>query len=69
MLNRRIVRLVLIGSAAIVMASASIAGGALKTKSASTTVGASPDAGSATAKCQMGSEAVSGGFDNYCKKK
>jgi hypothetical protein len=40
------------------------AGAALKTKSASTTVGEFPDAGSATAKCKRGSESVSGGFDN-----
>jgi hypothetical protein len=36
----------------------------LKTKSASTTVGPSPDSGAVAAKCKKGSEAVSGGFDN-----
>jgi hypothetical protein len=64
MLKRRIARSALIASAAIAVASASSAGGALKTKSASTTVGADFDAGAATAKCKQGSEAVSGGFDN-----
>jgi hypothetical protein len=64
MLNRRIVRSGLIAAAAAALTMASMAGGALKTKSASTTIGASPDAGAATAKCKKGSEAVSGGFDN-----
>jgi hypothetical protein len=61
MLDRRIIRFVLTGVAAIAVASASIAGGALKTKSASTTIAPGAD-GSATAKCKRGSEAVSGGF-------
>jgi hypothetical protein len=56
---------VAVGAAAIlVLAISAVAGAALKTKSATTTVGESPDAGSATAKCKRGSEAVSGGFDN-----
>src|SRR5918994_2251551 len=37
--------------------------GALKTKSASTTIAAGAD-GSVTAKCKKGSEAVSGGFES-----
>jgi hypothetical protein len=54
---------------AVVMATAlfgslaTLAGGALKTKSSSTTI--QPDEiGSATAKCKRGSEAVSGGFES-----
>jgi hypothetical protein len=43
------------------IATAAIAGGALKEKSATTSIAAG-DEGEATAKCKRGSEAVSGGF-------
>jgi hypothetical protein len=64
MLKHRIARATFIASAVAAVAMVSVASGALKTKSASTTVGDDNDAGSATAKCKRGSEAVSGGFDN-----
>jgi hypothetical protein len=63
MLKHRIARVTFIASAVAAVAMVSVASGALKTKSASTTVGAG-DTGSASAKCKKGSVAVSGGFDN-----
>jgi hypothetical protein len=47
---------------AIALAAMGASAGALKTKSASTTIAGGQD-GSATAKCKKGSEAVSGGFE------
>jgi hypothetical protein len=67
--KRRRVTAIVSGIVAIVPIAglSAIAGGALKEKSASTTITTDDQFDSATAKCKRGSEAVSGGFEgtNY----
>jgi hypothetical protein len=50
--------------AILVLGVAVAAGAALQTRSASKTVGPTPDAASRSAKCPRGTRVVSGGFDN-----
>ncbi len=51
-------------AATLAFAAAIAAGSGLRTSTASTTVGPSPDASSKSAKCPNGKKVISGGFDN-----